>query len=128
MLRGKIDVVNASAFIHLFPWPGQVEVCTLIARFTRPGALIVGRMTGSLAPADYPALNPGTVAWRHDVGSFQRLWDEVGRLTDTKWKVSGTMDLQGISPVPDGTPKDPKDLPVWWEPNIRRMLFEVERL
>lgn len=127
-LHGKIDVINDSAFSHLFPWETQVKVCALMARFSRPGALIIGRMTGSLKPAEYPALKPGSTGWRHDVASLQRLWDEVGEKTGTKWKAHGTMDLGGIFPVPDGKPKDPKDLPVWWEPNVRRLLFHIERL
>lgn len=127
-LFGEIDIVNDSAFTHLFPWDQQIRLCTLMARFTRPGALIVGRMTGSLAPGEYPALSPGKTSWRHDVQSLQRLWDQVGLATGTAWKVNATLDLHGIFPVPDGKPKDPKEVPVWWEPNARRLLFLIERL
>lgn len=127
-LNNSIDIINDSAFTHLWPWHDQRKVCTMMAGFSRPGAMIVGRMTGSLKPAEYPALVKGTTGWRHNVESLQRLWDEVGEATGTKWKAHGTMDLEGIFPVPDGTPKDQKELPVWWEPNVRRLLFWVERL
>ncbi|CAK4029266.1 Hypothetical predicted protein [Lecanosticta acicola] len=127
-LYEQFDIVNASAILHLFPWKQQVQLASLIARFTRGNASIVGRMTGSTVPAEYPALHAGATGWRHDVASLQRLFDEVGKVTDTKWKASGTLDLEGCFPVPDGKPKDPKELPVWWEPNMRRLLFSVQRL
>lgn len=127
-LHNSIDIINDSAFSHLFPWNDQVKVCTLMAKFTRSGALVAGRLTGSLKAGEYPSIIKGATGWRHNVESLQKLWDEVGEATNTKWKAQGTLDLVGIFPVPDGKPKDAKDLPPWWEPNIRRLLFWIERL
>ncbi|KXS95994.1 hypothetical protein AC578_8084 [Pseudocercospora eumusae] len=100
-LKNSIDIINDSAFSHLWPWHEQRKVCTMMAGFSKPGAMIVGRMTGSLKPAEYPAMVKGTTGWRHNVESLQRLWDEVGEATGMKWKAHGTMDLEGIFPVPD---------------------------
>ena len=46
-LVGKMDIINASAFFHLFPWPKQVEACCLLVRFGRPraGTVIIGRQS-----------------------------------------------------------------------------------
>ena len=46
-LVGKMDIINASAFFHLFPWPKQVEASCLLVRFGRPraGTVIIGRQS-----------------------------------------------------------------------------------
>ena len=43
----KMDIINASAFFHLYPWPKQVEACCLLVRFgrPRPGTVIIGRQS-----------------------------------------------------------------------------------
>ena len=97
-----------------------------MVQFSRPksGTVIVGRHVGSTKPGVYPSVEPGSTAYRHDVESFQELWDEIGKESGTRWSVEGTtMDevgLQGFG--------DPKKRPHWWEPNMRRMLFTVRRL
>ena len=128
-LEGKMDIINASAFFHLFPWPKQIEAGCLLVRFGRPkaGTIIVGRQTGSLTPAEFPGLSEGTTAFRHDLQTLQRLWDEVGAITDTHWKASGTLDTVSLMGKGD-SPKDSKNEPEWAEPNTRRLLFTIERL
>jgi SAM-dependent methyltransferase len=111
------DVVHCSAFLHLFPLAEQQTAAQHIARLVRPGGVVVGRQVGSAAPGDVPAVQDGSLSYRHDVDTFAALWDRVGEETGTRWKTEGTMDMVGVnasSPVEDA--------------NSRRLLFTVTRV
>ncbi|KAI0406833.1 hypothetical protein F4802DRAFT_556273 [Xylaria palmicola] len=89
---GKISIVHASNFFHLFSWESQLIVCERIVRFFRGGlsadtpALLFGTHMGSVKPGE---MRVQTFAiFMHDGETFQSLWDEVGRRTGTKWKVN----------------------------------------
>ena len=128
LLEGKMDIINASAFFHLYPLPKQVEASCLLVRFGRakPGTVIIGRQMGSLTPGEFPSLNEGTTGYRHDLQSLRKLWNEVGILTNTQWEVDGILDTVGIMGRGDSA-KDSKDKPAWAEPNMRRLLFTITR-
>ena len=128
-IEGSMDIINASAFFHLYPLSKQLEASCLLVQFGRskPGTLIIGRQMGSLTPGEFPSLNEGTTGYRHDLHTLQKLWDEVGEITGTQWKVNGTLDTVGIMGKGDST-KDSKDKPAWAEPNMRRLLFTIERI
>lgn len=127
-LEGKMDIINASAFFHLFPWPKQIEASCLLVRFGRskPRTVIIGRQMGSLTPGEFPSLIEGETGYRHDIHTLQKLWDEVGAITGTRWEVDGTLDTVGIMGKGDSS-KDSKDKPAWVEPNMRRLLFTITR-
>jgi ubiquinone/menaquinone biosynthesis C-methylase UbiE len=86
-LTGKIDVIYASAFFHLFEREDQIKAAKRIIRFLRPEnpkAMIFGRNEG-----------PKIVGWEKyvlDAESWRRMWDEVGEATGTRWKTE--MDLE----------------------------------
>lgn len=52
VLRGTVDVLHASAFLHLWDWPGQVEVAVRMVALMRGvvGVRMVGRQVGSVKP------------------------------------------------------------------------------
>ncbi|MCJ1474295.1 hypothetical protein MMC13_002953 [Lambiella insularis] len=127
-VNGKINIINASAFFHLFPWPKQVEACCLLVKFGRPqpGTVIIGRQMGSLTPAEFPSLIEGTTGFRHDPETLAKLWNEVGELTGTVWKIHATLDMVGIMGKGDSE-KDARSKPAWAEPNMRRLLFTITR-
>ena len=86
-LRGKVTMIHAASFFHLFTWLQQLYIGKKIVSFLRPGlrnALIYGRDAGR--PAGVPNTDE-TGPYVHDEVSFQKLWDEVGLLTGTKWRV-----------------------------------------
>ncbi|KAL7954169.1 hypothetical protein V8C34DRAFT_317513 [Trichoderma compactum] len=60
-LDGKITIVHAANFFHLFTWEQQVKI----------GVRIDGRKKSFL----------------HNQESFQKLWDEIGMKTETRWRV-----------------------------------------
>ena len=88
-LDGTIDIIHASSFFHLFSWAEQVRAgvrCIALLR-RKPGALVFGRQTASQWPGNIPRrAAEGKYIWRHDGHSWQRLWDEIGRETGTRWR------------------------------------------
>lgn len=94
--KEKADIIHCSAFFHLFPLPDQIRAAKNVARLVRPNGIIVGRQSGSVKPGEVPAIAEGSTSFRHDISSLQSMWDEVGRATDTEWKVSGTLDTVGM--------------------------------
>ncbi len=123
-LEGKIDVVYAASFLHLFGWDDQVKICKRIIKTLKPqkGSMVFGRQTGNVRGREVPntprvSNDSAAMIWRHDVGSFARLWDEAGRETGTMWKTWGELDeLEGMTTGH------------WAEEGIRRLKFQVERV
>ena len=127
-LAQSVDVVHASAFFHLFPWPKQVQAAIQLAHVLKPqaGSMVVGRQMGSLTPNEFPAMEEGMTGFRHDPVTWQQLWDEVGEKTNTEWKVDAALDNVGVMGKGDSRKND-HDRPAWAEPNMRRMLFTITR-
>ncbi|KFG83037.1 hypothetical protein MANI_021391 [Metarhizium anisopliae] len=94
-LDGKVTIIHAAYFFHLFTWDDQVRIGERMVRFLQPGtgdAVVFGRHIGTLRPRELEV--PTTRASRcylHDGQSFQRLWDEVGSRTGTRWRVEAEM-------------------------------------
>lgn len=89
-LDGKVTLVHASNFFHLFSREQQVQAAVRITRFLKPGttdAVIFGGQLGSLEPGGMKTPQSGDTLYGHDPQSLQTLWDEVGELTRTKWRV-----------------------------------------
>ncbi|KAF7545440.1 hypothetical protein G7046_g9565 [Stylonectria norvegica] len=87
-LRGKVTIIHAGSFFHLFNWIQQLYIGKRLVEFLKPGirnALIYGRQVGTDHPGQGRTSHRS--AYLHDQASFQRLWDEIGSLTRTRWKV-----------------------------------------
>lgn len=110
-LDGKLSIVLAHSFFHLFDWDGQVKAVKRVIKMLKPepGVMIFGRQG---AMVDAGSFNYGereqAVYW-HNVESWERLWKQVEDETGTGWKVEaklGEEDLQkrmGTSMVPKGS-------------------------
>lgn len=108
-LDGQFAVVHAQSFFHLFGWDQQVRAAVRIVKFLRPPqsatatekagqqqqqqqqpppfpAMIFGRQLGSIKPREF-GTSRGPTRFLHDTASFQKLWDEVGAKTGTRWRV-----------------------------------------
>ena len=97
---GKITMVHATNFFHLFAWDQQVVIGTRMVRFLKgetKDALLFGWHIGSLEPKHDKTTHLGE-RYLHNNESFQRLWDEVGEKTGTKWRVEGEV----IAKMPPG--------------------------
>jgi hypothetical protein len=90
-LDGKMTMVHAQSFFHLFDRNQQLAVAQRIVGFIKPGtknAMVYGRHIGSIKPGE---MRTSRRTWfLHDQGSFQKLWDEVGDRTGTRWRVEVT--------------------------------------
>jgi SAM-dependent methyltransferase len=105
-LEGQVTMVQADSFFHLFTWNQQLYIGKRIVSFLKPGtqnAVIFGRQAGKLKHK----LSP----WResspylHNRDSFQELWNEVGRMTGTRWAVQFEPDGEPL-PAVIGVEKD----------------------
>lgn len=86
-LDGKVTMISAANFFHLFKWDDQVKIGTRLMRFLQPGAtdaVIFGRQIGTHNPRQIGSIKTFYV---HNQESFQKLWDEIGEKTGTKWRV-----------------------------------------
>ncbi|OAA50616.1 hypothetical protein NOR_01066 [Metarhizium rileyi] len=87
-LLHKVTIIYAGSFFHLFNWNQQLYIGRRLVGFLKGGTknnLIFGRHIGTTrpGPSSLDSLSP----YLHDRDSFQRLWNEVGCLTSTKWAV-----------------------------------------
>ncbi len=100
-LEGKVTMVYAGNFFHLFTWDQQVVIARrLVERCLRPGtsdALFMGTQIGSVVPGEVAPSGRSRRYW-HDGASFQRLWDDVGAATSTAWRAE--VNALSDDPVP----------------------------
>ncbi|OTB09385.1 hypothetical protein M426DRAFT_70672 [Hypoxylon sp. CI-4A] len=88
MLHGKINIIHATSFFHLFTWDDQIKAAWRMVQFLDPNdadVMIFGRHVGTTTPGDREG-SRGSKKFLHDASSWQELWDEVGRLTGTAWR------------------------------------------
>lgn len=96
-LNGKVNIIHATSFLHLFNWEDQV---TLGKRFVeilsaKPGSMVVGRQVGNVNPGEHARKAGAGTRYRHDGQSFDRMWQQIGEETGTKWKVQAALDDDG---------------------------------
>lgn len=105
-LDGRASMVHAANLFHLFSWEEQVRLGVRMTRFVqgkgeRDGeeVFFFGRHVGSLEPGDRSfASHLSEEQYLHDQESFQRLWDEVGEATGTRWKA----EVEMVGKMPPG--------------------------
>jgi SAM-dependent methyltransferase len=93
-LDGKIDIVYAGSFLHLFGYADQFAICKRVVKLLREKkeSLLLGRQVGNVTAGEYVhRTNSGGTMFRHNSESFKKMWDEVGEATGTKWKVETTL-------------------------------------
>jgi hypothetical protein len=113
------EVVHCSAFFHLFPLAQQLAAAKIIPRVVRKSGVIVGRRSGSVKPAEIPAIKAGTTSFRHDLSTLAEMWERVGVETETKWEVAGSLDKIGLQTRIKNAVEDE---------NSRRLLFTITRV
>ncbi|KAK0609972.1 hypothetical protein B0T17DRAFT_473363, partial [Bombardia bombarda] len=100
-LDGTVDIIHAHSFFHLFGWTEQRVAGERMVRFfkgegegegEREGrvgeATVVGRQVGEAGePGD-----EGEGRYLHNEASLQRLWDEIGASTGTRWRVEAELE------------------------------------
>jgi hypothetical protein len=94
-LAGKLDIVHAASFFHLFDWEGQVAAAKKIVGLFRSDSdsLLVGRQAGRAEAGDFTAQIEQTKSrYWHNPESWAKLWKQVGEETRTNWKVEADFD------------------------------------
>ncbi|KAK9413289.1 hypothetical protein SUNI508_02488 [Seiridium unicorne] len=96
LLDGKMTIIHASSFFHLFGWDDQVRAAKRIVRLFKPkeqNAFIFGRQVGCKEPGTQTGPR-GYTRFLHNAETWQRMWNEVGEQTGTKWRTE-------IDEIPD---------------------------
>jgi hypothetical protein len=120
-LDGKMDVVYAGSFLHLFDYVGQFKVCERIVTLLRPvkGSVVLGRQVGYVVAGEKAhRTNYREKMFRHNEESFRRMWEEVGLKTGTRWRTE--VELQEIM-------EERASFNAPWDPDMRRLRFTVFR-
>ena len=125
-LDGKIDIIHAASFLHLFTWDDQVRAGSRMVRLLRPttkDALVLGRQLGTIKPGEYPGRRDGVTRYRHDPESFQKMWDVIGEKTGTKWRVDAQLldARRWLKVEPTAEQSEERN-------NVRGMQFAVHRV
>jgi SAM-dependent methyltransferase len=93
-LEGRIDIIYAGSFLHLFDYELQVKVCKRIIETlrARKGSVVLGRQVGNVVAGErVHRTNEAQSMFRHNEESFRKMWEEVGEATGTKWRVEVEM-------------------------------------
>ncbi|KAI1370625.1 hypothetical protein F4677DRAFT_438020 [Hypoxylon crocopeplum] len=118
VLDGKMTVIHATSFFHLFTWENQVRAARRMIRFLDPNdpeVMIFGRQVGTTTPGDREGAG-GSKRFLHNARSWQELWDEVSKSTGTAWRTE-VNEIQEPGMHPDGNT----------DGSLRRIRFGVFR-
>ncbi len=94
-LDGRMSIIHATSFFHLFGWEAQVRAAVRMVRFLRPDdrdAMIFGRHVGTSDPGGgggggvSSGSSSSSSRYLHNAETWQRLWDEAGARTGTRWR------------------------------------------
>jgi SAM-dependent methyltransferase len=99
-LDGKITLVHAGNFFHLFTWEDQVKIGMRIIRFLHRGtidAIIFGRQIGTHKPREKQGRRK---LFLHNEESLQKLWNEIGAKTGTRWRVQVSVNEKRTVDIP----------------------------
>ena len=94
-LNGRIDIVYAASFLHLFNWEQCMRTCRHIIGLLKaqPGSLFFGRQLGNVEPGELVSrFDPSKSRYKHNGESFKRLWRDLGEETGTTWEVEAGLD------------------------------------
>lgn len=100
-LHGKVSIVHAANFFHLFSWDAQRQIGVRMDKLLqgKENVFVFGRHVGSLESGDRAfASHLSEEQYLHDQGSFQRLWDEIGDKTGSRWEAK----VEVIAKMPPG--------------------------
>lgn len=120
-LDGKIDIIHAAAFFHLFNWDGQVRIAKRFVSLLNPeaGVLVIGQQLANVEAGEYSF--SGKMRYRHNDESFKRMWKLVGDETGTNWQVDARISESELL-------KKHSSLFEWAPPGSCALSFTVRRL
>ncbi|GAB7350332.1 hypothetical protein MBLNU459_g0964t1 [Dothideomycetes sp. NU459] len=122
-LDGRIDILHAAAFFHLFDYEDQKKIGRRVVRLLKPkkGSLLIGRQVGNAKGGTFDhRTNPARKMFRHDKETWAQMWKEIGAETDTVWEANAELlEWKGVIPASGQQ----------WQPDgVRQLRFSVRRL
>ncbi|KAN0112694.1 hypothetical protein V8E51_005645 [Hyaloscypha variabilis] len=86
---GHLYGSDLPSFLHLFGYDDQIRVCKRIVKLLKEkDSVVLGRQVGSSnAGNQTPSNDPTRTRWRHNEETFKKMWEEVGKLTESTWRV-----------------------------------------
>ncbi|KAF2648852.1 hypothetical protein K491DRAFT_771846 [Lophiostoma macrostomum CBS 122681] len=97
VLQGKIDIFGATHLLHNWDWGTQVRAVSNIVALSKVGSLVVGFQVGTRNEGvKWDVDNGKEKPAFHSLGTFERVWEEAGRATGTKWSVEGRLREWGM--------------------------------
>ncbi|KAJ5779112.1 hypothetical protein N7457_006832 [Penicillium paradoxum] len=84
-LRGQVDLVLTSQFLHLFDWDGQLAASKKIVSLSKPATIIAGFQQGRKRARAY--VRPWGMMFYHNQDSFLQMWEMVQEQTETRWVI-----------------------------------------
>jgi SAM-dependent methyltransferase len=98
-LDGKLDIVHAASFLHLFDWDGQIKAAKRLIELlkAKPGVLIFGRQGGKVEPGVITDVDMDPNPYWHNPESWAKLWKQVGDETETKWEVDAFLGEEDLT-------------------------------
>lgn len=123
-LDGKVDILHAGLFFHLFSYEQQIEVAKRTVKLMRPvgGSLLVGWHVSSLEAGVLESADGATILYRHDEASWAGLWREVSEQTGVGFVVESRLVDAPRYFVRDGEAGEA------WLGDPKRLGFEVRRV
>jgi hypothetical protein len=99
-LDGKMDIVNAGSFFHLWEYKDQVKAAKRVVALLKPKprSLIMGRQVGNLNAGASAESNNSS--FRHNPETWATLWKEVGAETGSQWDVKAHLADMDLSNRP----------------------------
>ena len=85
LLNGRVDIIIACQFLHLFTAEQQIITARRIVELSVPGTIVIGYQRGETEAQEVETAW-GTM-YHHSPESFREMWGQVGKETGTKWKV-----------------------------------------
>ena len=120
-LEGKMDIVFASSFMHVFDWDQMILAARRLVSLTRPqaGSMIVGKQMGNVVAGRYPLPTASGFNYRHNAESMKQFWAQVGEETASQWEVEAELY--------EGFELSENKQHAWMDENTRMIWFQVTR-
>jgi len=98
-LDGKLSIVLAQSFFHLFSWDDQVKAAKRVIKLLKrePGVMVFGRQGAMVDAGCFEHANIAQAVYWHNVESWKRLWNQVGEETGSEWRVEAELGEEDLS-------------------------------
>ena len=118
-LRGKMDIIIANQFLHLFDYFDQYQALKQIVGLSRVGTTLIGYQQGNKIGQEIET--PWANMWFHNEASWHRAWAAIQASTATVWEVK----VQLVELTEWGMEKEDFE---WMPPGKKGLNFVVTRL